>query len=455
MLTNLQSFEYWHAWISEPLVLSKTLTHLSVQCNTSRPVKKLDSFKSLTSLDIQFMFDHQEEEFLSRAKWPPHLVKLKYELCSPQSAKLLHMLPTTLTDLRLGSDRHYDVNFDLWPLCNQFDKLVNLKIDLDGVRMNRGQLPPSLTRLKIGYMRIVAPSTCVSVFNAFPPSLTEFTFGTLNLKSDNDMSDDDMRDLAMALQIVLPRMTLKSVESAMHYVLRHDYRLELVPELRKVVAANLVKFGLNDEYYQLETSTRTCSSVHTVLFDSKASPRAIDAYCRGHRGRLHTVEVVQPKDSPDASMQELEWLFGLGDYVRQVCMTYIASCTPPFPHVMCDKVRHITVCNAEDDKLPDAFFSRPMPRLKSLILHLRLTKSTDDAVRKLYANRHNFPSLQSFDTTYTSLLSTESRRLLAQMRLYGDLDSSELRYAVQPPSGIARDHPWLIEPLSPINQEVV
>jgi hypothetical protein len=278
--------------------------------------------------------------------------------------------------------------------------------------MGPGQLPPGLTRLKINHMHIVEQGTCVSVFNAFPSSLTDFTFDTLNLDSD-----DDMRDLALALQIVLPRVSLKSVQSAMRYVLKHGHRLESVPELRKVIVANLVKFGLDDSYCELENSTRVCWSVHRILFESRASPRAIDTYCRGHRSRLEAVQIIQAVDNPSACMQELEWLFGLGDYVNKIVMNYVVDATPPFPSVVCDKVRHITISNAESDKLPDSFFSRPMPKLKTLLLHLGLTKSTDDAVRKLYANRHNFPSLQRFDSCYASTLSTESRRLLAQMGL--------------------------------------
>lgn len=437
---RLETFSHSGAYFHDPITLPKSITRVDIQTFSSEPIRDLSEMVNLTSLKLSANCQ-EEDRFLANISWPTSLLSLTLDIREAETVGRLDSLPSTLTELSLGSGLE-EVPFTGLP--GQLVRLESLNL-----RFRRTPIPPnlrlpqSLTRLYIAEVEPMAPNSIVACLESIPPHVTDFSFDEL-------AGFFDMDSVTVAYRTLLPRLsTLASLEKAICASFMR-YNKARHSELTALYVKNLARFGLDHRYLDLLIGAGDhldISSRFNMLYDSKVPQSYIDAFLDGVY-KMTVFSYVVAVYGNDESMKFADWAFECARAQRLELYDESGiggSCAQPLPDNVCKRVRRLHV-NVIDTTPLSTLFSRPMPMLDSIELSLYssdFSKPLDDIANALYNCRHNLPRLETLDHDTTGRFDNASISLLAEMRLYNMGRRSDFSYAVSPPEHVLKRYPHL------------
>lgn len=204
-LTSLEYFKVGsYCVIEETITLPESVTCVSLGfVRTSNPIKNLHSLPWLKDLTLKTFDDGFRELFFMATSWPKSLTTMHVaEGFNPVVAR---NLPTSLTDLSISQV----VTSDVGVVVNHQPNLTSLGFRYCTTTITR-PLPSSLTCIMLDTLDVPIGCTALGTFSLLPPSLKHFSCNQLIGPMPGKVFP--LGDLEAALRLVLPQLTLESIE---------------------------------------------------------------------------------------------------------------------------------------------------------------------------------------------------------------------------------------------------
>jgi hypothetical protein len=247
-LVNLEHLCVQNPWLAaQSIVLPESITTVelsNVGCDA--PIANLESCSNLKRLALNsFATQPVLESFLASVKWPPSLDSLRLSVGTGYDCGVLAaLLPNAISALSITA-RHTSVVIDVSPLIANLLSLRVLTIGVAKASVTQN-LPSTLEVFIVTKLVMPKAHDVLPLFLRIPASVKRFAFFSIEPLDNGRIHADDLQD---AYRLVLPRLPLKDIVSAMYFaqprnlIGRVDAKLTFGPFLHK--------FGLADKLVQL------------------------------------------------------------------------------------------------------------------------------------------------------------------------------------------------------------
>jgi hypothetical protein len=247
-LTNLEHLCVQSQWlIIQSIVLPQSITAVelsNIGCDT--PVANLESCSNLKRLALNsFATQPVLESFLGSVKWPPFLESLRLSVGTGYDCGVMAaLLPTTVSALSITA-RYPSIVVDVSSLIAN---LLSLRVLTIGVAKSSvtQPLPSTLEVFIVTKLVIPRAHDVLPLFLRIPASIKRFAFFSIEPLDGSRIHADHLQD---AYRLVLPRLALKDIVSAMYFAQPRNLIGQVDAKL--TFGPSLYKFGLADKLVQL------------------------------------------------------------------------------------------------------------------------------------------------------------------------------------------------------------
>jgi hypothetical protein len=321
------------------------------------------------------------------------------------SSVKLRMLPTSITNLYIAANS-YNFVLDVSDFLSDRPTLRSLITGVTTSVVN-SPLPLTLKALLLTRIRIPTASAVLPMFLNLPSSLASFSFSTIRPADGTNMLASDIQ---AGFELVLPRVPLRHVLSAMRFPVVTRPFVSGQWKQTELFTTLLRKFGLADKFEALQRAAcvsrnfylLTDDEIRNVLLSGPVKPssivRAIDLLKDESLIRMNNQEWSDKRTANvwRASIHLLETGF-TSELRLPDCGTLLPSLA--ISEAALRNLVTIVATTWRSSDLLSVLVTNVFPCLESIrILHSEVGELTPDAVVGVICDAHtNFPRLERLD----------------------------------------------------------